>query len=134
MYLFKTSGKTFDSVIRNQKHAFSAKPRDWHPRELVLVSKNKQDCQPSEKQIQYSMRLIDFREASEQEVESCANLTEITKNKIRDEVGDITINLLNFCNILDINPIECAVDKLEIIKKKYPVDKSHGSAKKYDEL
>lgn len=61
MYLFKTSGKTFNSVIKNQKHAFSSMPRDWHPNELVLVSKNKTDCNYGEKQIQYTMRLNNIR-------------------------------------------------------------------------
>ena len=61
MLLFKTSGDTFDSVIANEKHAFASMPRDWAPREPILVSKNKTDCQPSEKQIQYTMRLVDIR-------------------------------------------------------------------------
>ena len=61
MYLFKTSGRTFDSVIENQLHAFSGMPRDWSPGELVLVSKNKSDCNHWEKQIQYTMRLDDIR-------------------------------------------------------------------------
>ena len=61
MYLFKTSGRTFDSVIKNEKHAFSSMPRDWYPNEIVLVSKNKRDCNYREKQIQYIMRLVDIR-------------------------------------------------------------------------
>ena len=62
MYLFKTSGATFDSVIENQKHAFRGKPRDWHRGEIVLVSKNKKDLRLGEKQIQYRMRLENIRE------------------------------------------------------------------------
>lgn len=54
--------------------------------------------------------------------------------KVRDEIGDITINLLNFCTTLEIDPIDCALKKLEVIKEKYPIDKSYGSAKKYNEL
>jgi hypothetical protein len=61
VYLFKTSGATFKSVIRNEKHAFSSKPKDWHVGELVLVSKNKTDCHHREKQIQYTMKLRDVR-------------------------------------------------------------------------
>jgi hypothetical protein len=57
MYLFKTSGATFSSVISNQKHAYDRAPKNWYPGEIVLVSKNKVDCQPGEKQIQYIMRL-----------------------------------------------------------------------------
>lgn len=70
MYLFKTSGKTFDSVIKNQKHAFSSMPKDWHPNELILVSKNKTDCNYNEKQIQYTMRLDDIRPLKAGEVEN----------------------------------------------------------------
>lgn len=61
MYLFKTSGSTFSSVIRNQKHAFASMPRDWSVGEIVLVSKNMRDCNFGEKQIQYTMRLADIR-------------------------------------------------------------------------
>ena len=61
MFLFKTSGRTFDSVISNQKHAFAGMPKDWNVGELVLVSKNKVDCSKNEKQIQYVMRLMAIR-------------------------------------------------------------------------
>ncbi len=69
MFIFKTSGKTFDSVIRHQKHAFKTKPRDWEPGEIVLVSKNKKDCKPGEKQISYTMRLQNIRETTDGEIE-----------------------------------------------------------------
>lgn len=61
MFLFKTSGQTLGSVVANQKHAFRGKPRDWHHGELVLVSKNRADCAPGEKQIQYLMKLDAIR-------------------------------------------------------------------------
>ena len=43
MLIFKTSGQTFESVIRNEKHAFPNCPKNWFRGETVLVSKNKQD-------------------------------------------------------------------------------------------
>jgi len=61
VYLFKTSGATFNNVIKNEKHAFSSKPKDWQVGELFLVSKNKLDCEYKEKQIQYTMKLRDIR-------------------------------------------------------------------------
>jgi hypothetical protein len=61
MYVFKTSGNTFNSVIYNQKHAFKTLPQDWHIDEIVLVSKNKSDCNNGEKQIQYTMKLVDIQ-------------------------------------------------------------------------
>lgn len=60
MYLFKTSGKTFDGVIRHQKHAFSHKPRAYFG-EIALISKNKVDCSKNEKQIQYIMEIEQIR-------------------------------------------------------------------------
>ena len=62
MYLFKTSGKTFDSVIANQKHAFRGKPSDWYAGEIVLVSKNKADLNFWEKQISYIMKINNIRQ------------------------------------------------------------------------
>lgn len=61
MYLFKTSGKTFNSVIENQKHASKGKPKEWFENELLLVSKNKSDCKNGEKQIQFIMRMVEIR-------------------------------------------------------------------------
>lgn len=69
MYLFKTSGATFGSVIRNEKHAFLGQPREWVPGELVLVSKNRSDCRYGEKQIQYTMRIRDVRPLKPNEAE-----------------------------------------------------------------
>jgi hypothetical protein len=69
MYLFKTSGQTFESVIGNQKHAFRSRPTSWHPKEIVLVSKNRNDCIEGEKQIQYTMRLNNIRTTTDIEIE-----------------------------------------------------------------
>lgn len=57
MYLFKTSGNTLASVIGNNRHAFHIKPKNWTLGELVLISKNRSDCEPGEKQIQYVAEL-----------------------------------------------------------------------------
>jgi hypothetical protein len=102
MFLFKTSGATFDSVIKNQKHAFSSKPKNWHTGELVLVSKNKLDCQFREKQIQFTMTLRDVRVMRPGEAEeywpgtegrwkyliSCDGTTAIRSFNLEDLLGD----------------------------------------------
>ncbi len=62
MFLFKTSGATLPSVVKNEKHAFVGQPHDWHIGELVLVSKNLADCGRTERQIQYIMALDSIRE------------------------------------------------------------------------
>jgi hypothetical protein len=61
MFLFKTSRATYRSVIQNQKHAFGGQPKDWEVGERVLVSKNRADCRPGERQIQHVMRLANIR-------------------------------------------------------------------------
>ena len=62
------------------------------------------------------------------------NLSAKQMGRIREEVGDITINLINLCHNLGIDPIDCANEKLELNRQKYPVEKAFGSAKKYDEI
>ncbi len=69
MFIFKTSGATFESVIENQKHAFVNQPKDWAPGEIILVSKNKKDLTPGEKQIRYIMRFDDTRKLKPGEAE-----------------------------------------------------------------
>lgn len=59
MYIFKTSGETYGSVVGNQKHAFLGMPKEWYLGEWVLVSKNRRDCRRGEKQIQFIM-MIDY--------------------------------------------------------------------------
>lgn len=61
MFLFKTSGATLPSVVKNEKHAFLGKPRDWYVGEAILVSKNIADCARTECQIQYIMALESIR-------------------------------------------------------------------------
>jgi NTP pyrophosphatase (non-canonical NTP hydrolase) len=60
-------------------------------------------------------------------------LTPRQLQKVREEIGDITISLVNLCNQLGIDPIDCAHAKVEINRQKYPVEKAFGNAKKYDE-
>lgn len=69
MLLFKTSGKTLNSVIANQKHAFKGQPKNWVTGEIILVSKNRTDCALGEKQIQHIMFLDKIRETNDDEFE-----------------------------------------------------------------
>lgn len=61
MYLFKTSGETFNNVITHQKHAFRGMPQDWYQGEIVLVSKNQSDLDRGEKQTSYIMKISNIR-------------------------------------------------------------------------
>jgi hypothetical protein len=55
MHLFKTAGENYHNVIKHQFHAFKNFPRGLKVGDVLLISKNKADCQPNEKQIQYTM-------------------------------------------------------------------------------
>lgn len=53
------------------------------------------------------------------------------KEKISEEVGDVFLTLVSFCAQLDIDIFQAAFDKLEKIKKKYPVAQFKGQDSKY---
>ena len=53
---------------------------------------------------------------------------------LRDELADTFVYLLKLAGHYKIDLIEAAHRKLEKNAKKYPVEKSKGIAKKYDEL
>ena len=55
-------------------------------------------------------------------------------SRIREEVADIFIYLLSLSNVLGLDMSEAVTEKLEQNTRKYPVRKSKGSNKKYDEL
>ena len=57
-----------------------------------------------------------------------------TTRRVEEEVGDVLISLLNFCNATGINPISAAKAKLEKLKLKYPIEQIKGSAKRPDEI
>ena len=65
--------------------------------------------------------------------DECSNLNDIQLNKLKEEIGDVLIFLINLSDKFGLDPVICAKEKLLINKKKYPVDKVKGSAKKYDE-
>lgn len=69
MYLIKTSGDTLESVIHNQRHASVTNPKDLSVGEIILVSKNKEDCEKDEKQIQYIMKCKGTRRLNPGEAE-----------------------------------------------------------------
>ena len=57
-----------------------------------------------------------------------------TLAKIKDEVGDVVVYLLRLCDILGIDPIQAAADKMIKNGQKYPVDKARGNARKYTDI
>jgi dCTP diphosphatase len=53
---------------------------------------------------------------------------------IRHEIADVLVYLVRLADKLDIDPIAAAYEKMALNAKKYPVEKSRGSIRKYDRL
>ena len=56
------------------------------------------------------------------------------KARVRDEVGDVFIYLLDLCDRLGIDPVRAAEDKMVKNAVKYPVQEARGNARKYAEF
>ena len=69
---------------------------------------------------------------SEDESNDLSN--ETLKNKSREELADIFIYLLRIASKLGVDLETEAINKMEINGKKYPIDKSKGNNKKYNEF
>ena len=54
--------------------------------------------------------------------------------RVKNEVADIFIFMIYLCNHFGINLLEAVKNKLQTNRLKYPVEKSRGSSKKYNEL
>jgi NTP pyrophosphatase (non-canonical NTP hydrolase) len=54
--------------------------------------------------------------------------------EIKEELADILMYCFSMANSLNIDITKAVLDKLEKNKKKYPVEKAKGIAKKYDKL
>jgi len=68
MYLMKSSGATYQRVLKLRKHAFRGRPTDITEGEFVLLSKNAEDCAPTEPQVQYVAKVLRVRAASAEEL------------------------------------------------------------------
>jgi NTP pyrophosphatase (non-canonical NTP hydrolase) len=65
--------------------------------------------------------------------QSC-NLDARTREKLKDEIGDVLIYLTRLADQLGISPLEAAESKLKKNAAKYPIDKAKGNARKYSEF
>ena len=70
---------------------------------------------------------------SDQEAAEYLNTPE-GKSKLSEEVADVAIYLLRICQQQNLNFIDIVNKKMQVNAEKYPVGKSKGSAKKYNEL
>lgn len=55
------------------------------------------------------------------------------RERVSDEIADIAILLSYLCHDIGIDVNAAVMSKLKKNEDKYPVDKSYGNAKKYDE-
>jgi dCTP diphosphatase len=53
---------------------------------------------------------------------------------VRQEIADVLIYLTRLADVLEIDLLEAAADKLAINARKYPIDKAHGNALKYSDF
>lgn len=56
------------------------------------------------------------------------------KQKVSEELADVFLYLLMISRKLDIDILKSASEKIKTNEKKYPVEKSKGSSRKYNEL
>ena len=62
-----------------------------------------------------------------------SELSDLKQEQVRQEMADVLINLVRLADKLEVDLLAAAMDKLELNRAKYPVDKVKGSAKKYNE-
>jgi NTP pyrophosphatase (non-canonical NTP hydrolase) len=56
------------------------------------------------------------------------------KHKVKEEVADVLICLLNFCHHAEIDLIEATLEKIQMNEEKYPIEKCFGKLEKHTEL
>ena len=61
-------------------------------------------------------------------------LDEKTRAEVAHEIADVLIYLTRLADVLGIDPLHAAFDKMQINAEKYPVEKSKGHNTKYDKL
>jgi NTP pyrophosphatase (non-canonical NTP hydrolase) len=66
--------------------------------------------------------------------EQSQQLSEAQHEAVRQEIADVLIYLTRLADLLDIDLLDAAADKLAINARKYPVDKAHGNALKYSDF
>src|SRR5829696_8951618 len=55
-------------------------------------------------------------------------------NQVRLELADIMIYLVRLADVLGVDLLKAAAEKIALNEERYPVDRSRGSALKYNQL
>jgi dCTP diphosphatase len=66
--------------------------------------------------------------------EQSSNLSAAKQTEVAAEAADVLLYLLQLCDKLGIDLVQAARQKLARNAEKYPVDRAHGSSKKYTEI
>lgn len=66
--------------------------------------------------------------------EESAALDPARREQVRQEIADVLIYLTRLADLLDIDLLDAAADKLELNARKYPVEQARGNAAKYNEF
>lgn len=66
--------------------------------------------------------------------EQSRKLADSQKARVKEELADVLIYLVNLADQLEIDLLAAARAKIELNEKKYPVAKAKGNALKYSEL
>ena len=102
------------------------KERDWdqfHTPKNLIISLFKEIGELSE--------IFQWKNIEDSKLENLSN-EEI--EKIKDELSDILIYLIRISDVLKIDIMSSTFNKIEKNKIKYPISKSYGSSKKYDQF
>ena len=75
------------------------------------------------------LELMQWRNGAELDTHLMAN-----KDRLKEELADVLGWILLLASDQQIDLAEAFRKKIELNKKKYPIEKSKGSARKYDEL
>ena len=62
------------------------------------------------------------------------NAEDVNVEKVKEELADVINYAFLIAHRYDLDIEKIVTDKMEVNAKKYPVEKSKGSAKKYNEL
>jgi dCTP diphosphatase len=65
--------------------------------------------------------------------EESKNLNKTQLANLKEEIGDVMVYLTNLADKFNLDPIQCAKEKIKHNKNKYPASIVKGSAKKYTE-
>jgi hypothetical protein len=69
-----------------------------------------------------------------EEASMSAAINPETATAVRDELADVTLYLVRLASVLGVDLNEAVTQKLKKNAEKYPVEKAHGTHKKYDKL